>query len=346
MPPSFADIMAPPAHLPMAPAFPQTLFRKRSSLDDVIASMPAVSQPTFTEPDEPSFQHALPNIHSANHDYDSQRRHACLFEGWHHVSDAGASFRTFTEPQQRLPGAMVAHHGATVDQAASAENKPAKCSTAVPQDALSVEHEPLDSSARMGKQRSWTNEDKEKHSNACRSKTRLTLSEKLEIIRLYESRDLGERKSQKELAIIFDKSRMTISTLLRPDSIAWYKQLADGGIRGEAKRCKRSGYPDLERTIFKAIGKGKVSTTKADILNVAESIACKEGVPKFKPTNNWVSRFIQQHNIPITKQPQQLPQPLYTRSTTTNNKTHQHFQVQHSGVHSTGVQTIVQAVIP
>ena len=80
----------------------------------------------------------------------------------------------------------------------------------------------------------------------CKNKTRLSLAEKLEIIRLFQSQDASEHKSRKELAVMFKKSRMTISTVLRPESIAWYKQLADWGVQGDAKRFKRPKDPELQ----------------------------------------------------------------------------------------------------
>ena len=117
--------------------------------------------------------------------------------------------------------------------------------------------------AAQGGKRRWSEEEKRKHSEACKDKSRLTLAEKLQIIDLFQNPKASERKSQKELAVMFNKSRMTISTLLRPASIAWYKQLADGGVRGAAKRCKRSEHPDLERLVFEAIGKGTARISKA-----------------------------------------------------------------------------------
>ena len=47
-----------------------------------------------------------------------------------------------------------------------------------------------------GKPKKWSTMQKQKHSDACRRKERLTLADKLEIIFLYESAPLDERKSQ------------------------------------------------------------------------------------------------------------------------------------------------------
>ena len=99
-------------------------------------------------------------------------------------------------------------------------------------------------SSRSVTKRRWSELDRAKHSAACRAKSRLTLNEKLEIIRLFESTDLAERKTQKELAELFGKSRMTISSVLRPDSIARCRQMAAGGVRGDATALSGKGERD------------------------------------------------------------------------------------------------------
>ena len=137
-----------------------------------------------------------------------------------------------------------------------------------------------DSTPAVGK-RLWSDQERAKHSQACKSKGRLTLAEKLEIIRLFQSDDPAERKSQKELAAMFGKSRMTISTIVRPENIEWYKQLGESGVRLGAKRYKRSEPPDFERRVYEAIGKGQTATTKAEIARVAESIARSQDLPDF-----------------------------------------------------------------
>ena len=54
-----------------------------------------------------------------------------------------------------------------------------------------------------------------RHSEACKSKVRLTHAQKIEIIKLAESED-GERMSQADIAMLYNKSRMTICKLLSP----------------------------------------------------------------------------------------------------------------------------------
>jgi hypothetical protein len=80
---------------------------------------------------------------------------------------------------------------------------------------------------------------------------------------------------------MFAKSRMTISTIVRPENIKWYKQLGESGVRPGAKRYKRSEHSDFERRVYEAIGKGQAATTKAEIARVAEAIARSQNLPNF-----------------------------------------------------------------
>jgi len=152
---------------------------------------------------------------------------------------------------------------------------------------------------RGEKKREWSDGQKHKHSQACKSKSRLTLSEKLEIIRLSESSDASERKSQKELAAMFGKSRMTISTILKPVNVEWFKKLAASGVRREAKRYMRSAHPDFQHLVFEAVGRGMKPVTRQEVAQAAEATARRHGIRDFEAAAKWCSRFIQQHGIPI-----------------------------------------------
>ena len=77
--------------------------------------------------------------------------------------------------------------------------------------------------ARKLRARAWTQEERLRHSEACKSKVRLTHTQKIEIIKLAESED-GERMSQADIATVYNKSRMTICKLLRPASVAKIKR--------------------------------------------------------------------------------------------------------------------------
>jgi len=64
-------------------------------------------------------------------------------------------------------------------------------------------------------QRKWSEEEKRRHSSACIAKDRLTLAQKIEIIRLHESEDYRERKSQTALASMFEVLTMIAITITR-----------------------------------------------------------------------------------------------------------------------------------
>ena len=64
-------------------------------------------------------------------------------------------------------------------------------------------------------QRKWSEEEKRRHSSACIAKDRLTLAQKIEIIRLHESEDYRERKSQTALASMFEVLTMIAMIITR-----------------------------------------------------------------------------------------------------------------------------------
>ncbi len=64
-------------------------------------------------------------------------------------------------------------------------------------------------------QRKWSEEEKRRHSSACIAKDRLTLAQKIEIIRLHESEDYRERKSQTALASMFEVLTMIAIIITR-----------------------------------------------------------------------------------------------------------------------------------
>ena len=70
--------------------------------------------------------------------------------------------------------------------------------------------------------RSWSEGERTSHKRACLGKRKLTLGQKLDIVSLHEA-PYPERKSQVELASMFEKSKTTISKTLRPDSVAKLK---------------------------------------------------------------------------------------------------------------------------
>ena len=73
---------------------------------------------------------------------------------------------------------------------------------------------------------------------------------------------------------MYGKSRMTISTTLRPDNVARYKQLGERGVRMEAKRCKRTDHLDLvERHVERHVFGQWPRMTQDELLQVVETMA-------------------------------------------------------------------------
>ena len=79
---------------------------------------------------------------------------------------------------------------------------------------------------------------------------------------------------------MFNKSRMTISKLLRPESIAKIQALAAAGVRLEAKRCRPVRHPEVERRVYAAVGKGTRLTSKAEIFRHAQDIVVPTHAPQ------------------------------------------------------------------
>jgi len=111
---------------------------------------------------------------------------------------------------------------------------------------------------------------------------------------------------------MFDKSRMTISKLMRPESIAKVHALAASGVRLDVRRCKRAQYPKLEQLLFISVGGGTRTVTKSEIIEQAEKMACEMNINDMDASNNWCNRFISQHDLVINHA--RLPAPLQPRS--------------------------------
>eukprot|EP00960_Hanusia_phi_P070373 767294-Hanusia_phi.AAC.6 len=79
--------------------------------------------------------------------------------------------------------------------------------------------------------RSWSDEERERHKQACRGKGRLSAGERLEIVRMHHSKDPQVHKSKAELAAMFGKSLSAISKALKPENIVkWAKAEGQQGV--------------------------------------------------------------------------------------------------------------------
>lgn len=59
----------------------------------------------------------------------------------------------------------------------------------------------------MARKRVWTESERQRHSEACRSKDRLTDAQRLEIVKLAETgrTERGERFTQAQISVLFNK---------------------------------------------------------------------------------------------------------------------------------------------
>jgi len=151
--------------------------------------------------------------------------------------------------------------------------------------------------------RSWSEEERNSHKDACTGKRKLTLGEKLDIVRLHESTDPAEKKNQVQLASMYEKSRSAISKILQPDFVNKLKEIAATGVCTGVKRFIQSEHPALEKNIKQWVdgqlangaidfsgkrGDGAVSA----VCKAAQELAVQAGIENFKASHGWYTRFI------------------------------------------------------
>jgi hypothetical protein len=141
--------------------------------------------------------------------------------------------------------------------------------------------------AARGKPRSssWTDEKRERHRTACKNKSKLSLGEKLDIIRHY-----AEGYTQAQLAEKYAKSRAAISKILRPENVARLNKVSETGIEPHMRSYSHIiKNLELEKRVHEvslaasAGGEGRASI-KARIIKT-------EGVSR-----GWYTRFCKRHS--------------------------------------------------
>ena len=151
--------------------------------------------------------------------------------------------------------------------------------------------------------REWTAADKVNHSDACKNKGRLTLAEKLQIIHLYQEVPVHERKKQKDLAVMFCKSRMTICKVLRKESVDKIKALAATGICLRAKRSRIVRYPKFEQSLLEQLGpNGTRLLTRRELLVKARALSNAMNIADLTMDYKWCSRFMKHYGLAIHQQ--------------------------------------------
>lgn len=165
------------------------------------------------------------------------------------------------------------------------------------------------STTKRARERAWNSEERYQHQLACQGKQKLTFSQKLEIIRLYELED-GKKYKQSQLAKTFGKSRSAISKILRPEAIERIKSTAQAGVDTAAMRryitpehfdLEQKLYDHIQNTFNPPVGEETVTITTSTVIQCAVMLAEKLGLTDFKPNTGWLSRFLKRYGL--TKPP-------------------------------------------
>lgn len=160
-----------------------------------------------------------------------------------------------------------------------------------------------DSSKRR---RTWTDDEKVQHKSACKGKGKLTLGQKIEIVRRHETSDPEDHKTQAQLASMFGKSRSAISKILRPGNIAKLKHTYSSGVNPAVKRFFAAEHPELDKKIHHFIDNARRNCEPNSkrgypgmgaVCRSAESFAREMGILDFKASNGWYSRFIKRYGL-------------------------------------------------
>ena len=147
---------------------------------------------------------------------------------------------------------------------------------------------PLQTSSR------WSDSRKVQHSLTCRSKTKLSIAQKLAIIHDYQVNSTP----QSVLAARFGKSKSAISKILRPDNVARLRSIQSVGVKATQSSCARSHNLELERRLHEYVKMNQQDGQwRLLIRTKAKELAGELGLSGFRATKGWCNRFIQRHGF-------------------------------------------------
>jgi hypothetical protein len=132
----------------------------------------------------------------------------------------------------------------------------------------------------------WSNEKREKHRIACKSKSKLSLGEKLDIIRHY-----ADGYTQAQLAEKYGKSRAAISKILRPENVARLNKVSETGIEPHMRSYSHIIQNlELEKRVHEislaaSVGGDSRASIKAHIIKT------------FGVSRGWYTRFCKRHSV-------------------------------------------------
>jgi len=160
--------------------------------------------------------------------------------------------------------------------------------------------------AASGAKRPWSDSKRALHRLACKDKEKLSLGQKLELVqRATEVSDAREFRTQAQLASMFGKSRSEISKILRPENVKKLKQVAATGMHPDVKRHSwrdsSSEFLELEHRVHQYVLTAPRdehgNPCSGQVCKRAEELADEIGVPNFKGTYGWFTRFLRRHRL-------------------------------------------------
>ncbi|EKX51303.1 hypothetical protein GUITHDRAFT_134781 [Guillardia theta CCMP2712] len=131
---------------------------------------------------------------------------------------------------------------------------------------------------------------------ANRQTSKLTLGEKLEIIRQYENSD-NKHKTHTQFAKSYGKSRSAISKLLKPENIMKLKVMAATGVQPTVKRSVLQ-VPDFERAVREFVLKIEGQTLRrSKVQAFASDLARRMGMLNFSAGRGWYNGFMRRYGL-------------------------------------------------
>eukprot|EP00960_Hanusia_phi_P022904 676628-Hanusia_phi.AAC.1 len=126
--------------------------------------------------------------------------------------------------------------------------------------------------------------------------SKLTLGEKLEIIRQYENAD-NKQKTHTQFAKSYGKSRSAISKLLKPENIMKLKIMAATGVQPTIKRSVMQ-VPDFDRAVREFVLKIEgQSLRRSKVQAYARDLAKRMGILNFSAGRGWYNGFMRRYGL-------------------------------------------------
>eukprot|EP00960_Hanusia_phi_P033426 750448-Hanusia_phi.AAC.9 len=147
-----------------------------------------------------------------------------------------------------------------------------------------------------------------KHKEKCSGAKRLTIADKMEIVRLHCAPSKSDRVTVKKLALTYGVSERAISKICSDKHRGKMEEVRElGRDLGGSKMMRDETHPELTKRLLAWISNvrkrsgndkdGELCITKHKLQCKAEDIAKEIGIPDFKATNGWHWRWCGRHGL-------------------------------------------------